>query len=304
MGARVLVTGADGFLGRPSIEELLARGLEVHGAVRAAHGSLPHGATEHAVDLLAADAVAALIERSRPTHLLHLAWYTTPGQFWNAPENLDWVAASLALVRAFAAHGGRRAVIAGTCAEYDWNSDYLEEGSTPMAPRSLYGVSKNALREVLTAAAAPLGLSLAWGRIFYLYGPRENPVRLVPSVITSMLQGRPAACSQCLQQRDLLHVQDAAGAFATALCGDFAGAFNVASGRCLPLRTVVEMLGRLTGRSDLIRFGERATPADEPARLAAATAILQRRIGFEPRYDLAEGLAQTVDWWRAQCAAR
>ena len=64
-----------------------------------------------------------------PTHLLHLAWYAEPGLFWRSPENLRWVEASLRLLRAFAEHGGQRAVMAGSCAEYAWQPrDRLRRG--------------------------------------------------------------------------------------------------------------------------------------------------------------------------------
>ena len=59
----------------------------------------------------------------RPSHLLHFAWYVTPGKFWTSPENIDWLQASLDLVTSFLDCGGERSVIAGTCAEYDWTGN-------------------------------------------------------------------------------------------------------------------------------------------------------------------------------------
>jgi nucleoside-diphosphate-sugar epimerase len=279
------------------------QGLEVHAVGRNFPQERTSGAIEHRIDLLQPGASARLIQTVRPTHLLHLAWCTEHGRFWSDSSNLDWVASSLQLASSFATYGGRRAVFAGTCAEYDWSHEWLEESGAPLTPRSLYGVSKNSLHQVLEAAASGLGLSMAWGRIFFLYGPREAPARLVPSVTRALLRGEPARVSEGSQQRDFLHVHDAAAAFAAALRSDFQGAFNIASGDCVPLRLIVEMLGGLTGRPDLIRFGERPTPPDEPNRLAASVDVLRHRIGFEPRYDLHTGLAATVDWWRSSRAA-
>jgi nucleoside-diphosphate-sugar epimerase len=88
-----------------------------------------------------------------------------------------------------------------------------------------------------------------------------------------------------------------------ALDSDFAGAFNVASGSCVALRAVVERLGALIGRPELIEFGARAAADDEPAQLAATTSLLKQRIGFAPRYDLAQGLASTVQWWQSRTGA-
>ena len=78
--------------------------------------------------------------------LLHLAWATEHGAFWTSPDNVRWLEASLALLRAFVAGGGARAVVAGTCAEYSWSTeaDVLAE-EAPLEPATLYGASKAAL---------------------------------------------------------------------------------------------------------------------------------------------------------------
>ncbi len=99
---RVAVTGGGGFIGREAVAALQARGAEVHLLGRA---PATLGVTPHVIDLLAEDP-APLLRAIAPTHLLHLAWYAEPGKFWQAPENLDWVAASLRLVQGFAAAGG------------------------------------------------------------------------------------------------------------------------------------------------------------------------------------------------------
>ncbi len=85
------------------------------------------------------ETIAPLLTPITPSHLLHLARYVVPGRFRNPPENLDWVAASLRLVRGFAAAGGTRVVVASTGAEYDWSHAWLDERTKPVAPATLYG---------------------------------------------------------------------------------------------------------------------------------------------------------------------
>jgi nucleoside-diphosphate-sugar epimerase len=67
----------------------------------------------------------------------------------------------------------------------------------------------------------------------------------------------------------------------------------------VPVRRVIEQLGALTGHGDLIDYGARPSPPDDPPRLAADVRRLHREIGFVPRFDLAAGLRHTLDWWRA-----
>jgi nucleoside-diphosphate-sugar epimerase len=297
---RVLVTGASGFIGRHAVPDLLARGYEVHTVGRRQIFDGIDAVRQHSADLLVEAEMYCLMESIRPTHLLHLAWNVTHSQFWTTLDNLDWVAASLKLSRAFSQAGGQRAVYAGTCAEYDWSYELLDEIRTPLVPTTLYGRAKRALHSLVESAADQTRVSTAWGRIFFLYGPNEAPTRLIAHVITALLQGQPALCSPCMQERDLMHVEDVARAFVNVLDSDWEGPVNVASGTCLPLSDAVLMIGELTGRPDLVRLGARPMPANEPRRLAAATQVLNNRIGFQPRYKLRDGLEATVNWWRSR----
>jgi len=298
--ARVLVTGAAGFIGRHSLAPLAARGFEVHAVARAA--SLPGAAACHAVDLLDHRATVALVASLRPTHLLHFAWTVTPGQFWSTRENLDWVAATLALYRAFAAAGGQRFVGAGTCAEYGWSPDQVaapfDERGAACEPATLYGTAKHATHRTL-AAAAPLDrVSLAWGRVFFLYGPGEKPGRLVSDVVAKLLRGEPVETTAGTQRRDFMHVADIAAAFAALLASPVEGPVNIASGEARPLAALLAEIARQTGAGHLLRLGARPMPPKEPAQLAAATQRLRREVGFAPRFDLASGIADTIAAWR------
>lgn len=298
---RVLITGATGFIGRPCAVRLAESGCEVHAVSKTSRGDLP-GVTWHSVDLLEPGRAAKLVREVQPTHLLHLAWITTPGVYLKSPENLRWVEASLGLLDAFAAHGGRRAVLAGTCFEYDWTHGWLREGVTPLAPRTLYGVCKRSLQMLAEEYCKSVGVSCAWARLFYLYGPGEHPRRLVPSVIGPLLRGEPARCTAGLQARDYLHSEDAADALTALLDSNVEGPVNVASGRPTAVRDVIYHIADQVGGRDLVQLGSLPTPPDDPPLIVADVKRLKEELGWSPRYDLARGLEQTIRWWQSRAA--
>jgi len=299
---RVLLTGASGFIGRHCLPLLVNAGFEVHAtASRSARETASRsGVYWHKVDLLEGQQVDGLLAEIAPTHLLHFAWYAVHGRFWAAQENLRWVQASLGLLEAFARAGGQRVVMAGSCAEYDWNYGYCSELTTPLRPGSLYGACKHALQAMLGAFSRQTGLSSAWGRIFFLYGPHEGPGRLVSSVICSLLRGQPVRCSQGNQVRDFLYVEDVVSAFAALLRSDVQGPINIASGFPVRIREVVEAIGRKIGNQELIRFGELPTPPEEPPLLVADVRRMTEEMSWMPSLSLDAGLDHTIDWWKRE----
>lgn len=296
--SRVLVTGASGFIGAHALAPLIAAGHEVHAV---STGGAPRDAlpevTWHTANLLAdPESVVAEVE---PERLLHLAWYAEHGKFWTSPENVRWVEASLALLRAFAAAGGERAVLAGTCAEYDWTAgDGVFAEDAPLRPATLYGAAKRGLHEVAQALAAEAGFGLAWGRVFFLYGPGEDERRLVGAVASALARGQRAATGAGTQTRDFLHVADVGAAFAALVDSGVDGPVNVASGEGRTLREVIETLGAIAGRPDLLDIGALPARPDDPDVLVADATRLRDEVGFTPRFGLEDGLAETLAWWR------
>ena len=299
----MLVTGASGFIGRHCLKRLHEYGYEVHAIVHA-HLLDPASAPARwrTVDLLDRRAVVELLDAVRPTHLLHFAWYANPRDYRTSEENLRWLAASVELIREFHASGGRRAVFAGTCFEYDSRFGYCSEGVTPEAPSILYGVCKNSLRQVVTAYASQAGLSAAWARIFYLYGPYEHAQRLVPSVILALMRGAIARCTHGRQLRDFLAVEDVAEAFVAILESNVEGTINVGSGDPVPIRGIVSRIASIMHADDRVDFGAIPTANGDAPAVIAGIRRLRDEVGWTPRVSLDDGLAAAVKWWRDNAA--
>ena len=297
---RVLITGASGFIGYHTIAPLLTSGFEVVASYNRRKPPDVAGVTWVQGNLLDEAGIKSVVQAAKASHLLHCAWYVEPGKMIGDVLNFHWVRYSLELLHHFRESGGTRCVIAGSCYEYDWRYGYCHELLTPAVANTFYGNAKNSLREAFTGYCRATGLSGAWGRAFFLYGPRENPQRLVSSLAKALLSGKEAPSSHGEQIRDYLHVQDVGDALAALVASNASGVYNIGSGRATTLRNIIETVGRIAGKSDLLRIGALPARANDAPLVVADIERIRTDVGWQPRIGLEQGLTSTVEWWRRE----
>ncbi|MCA3271215.1 MAG: NAD(P)-dependent oxidoreductase [Roseomonas sp.] len=293
MAERVLVTGATGFIGQHIPPLLRARRYETHVTAR---GALPEtaGITAHGVDLLRQDEAQRLIKDLRPDIIIHTAWYVAHGRFWTAPENTDWLEASTALAAYAAEAGTRRFIGLGTCAEYATEAGddaYPWPETRPIAPATPYGEAKATLaRRLNEMAEARARFSFAWARLFHLFGPAENPARLVPSIMLALREGHEAQCASGRPVRDFISTQNAAAAITALATSQVTGPVNIGSGAPISIAAMARLIAHISGRPYLLRLGALPDRPNEPPYMVAHTGRLRREVGFTAPVSLAAEL--------------
>lgn len=294
---RILLTGARGFIGRRLGERLAAHGHAVVSLSRGGEASGQASSIERLYgDLLKPGEAKRIVAAASAEALVHLAWITEPGVFWHSPENERWLDASRRLIQAFAAAGGRRIVVAGTCAEYAWSDQPLSEATSLLDPSTPYGQAKAQLFREMSSLVGHEA-TWAWGRIFFPYGPGEQGKKLVPFLVDGLRRGERIPLTSGEQARDFVYVDDVARAFVRLLeSPTFEGAANVASGIATPLRDVGETLGQLAGRPDLLGWGDLPPREGDPRIVVADVTRAREELGFESTVSLEEGLRRT---WEA-----
>ena len=186
---KVLITGANGFIGSHILEILRNSRFKIF-----ATDINENSETKTKINWIKADLgdkkeTENLIKTVKADYLLHLAWNINTKMKKDEEEQNRWVDISMNLVDLFACNGGKRVIIAGTCMEYDWNKPVLTEEQTTLNPQNIYGKYKNMLYQKFSTYCHKNNVSYVWGRIFYLFGPRQDKNRIVPYVINSILKG-------------------------------------------------------------------------------------------------------------------
>jgi nucleoside-diphosphate-sugar epimerase len=302
--ARVLVTGAAGFVGSAVVAELVRRGHRVTAAVRP--GSDPHrleavwGAIElYEADLRDSEAVVKLVRESRPELCFHLA---AAGAVTRCDDVDEVVAANalapLELGRALERSGCGRLVTAGSSSEYGPVAGPMDETLLP-DPDDVYGAAKLTGAVLLRAAARSWDMRIAHLRLFSVYGPGEDPRRLVMSVLLALRAGVPIDLTPGGQVRDFVYVDDVVRAFLAAGEADIAtgAVVNVGSGAEVTVQRLALTAAAVLGADpSLLRFGARPYRPGERFAWRAATELAAEVIGWRAATPLRDGLAATNAW--------
>lgn len=289
MGRRLLLTGAAGFIGGHVAAAFRETGrwqvvgLDVRQRSEAAVDKwLIHEVVPDRVLPEGADRFDAVV---------HLAWPVDPATYLDTSANIDALAASSRLVRHLIGDGCARVVVSGTCAEYALGQTAPIAETVPVQPDTLYAACKHAFHLAAAKVCQAAGASLAWGRIFHLYGPREQPGRLLPALAAAVREGREFAASSGAQVRDYLRVEDVGRAFVTlAEAEKVDGAYNICSGVGTTIADLMRtFVAHVPGKGGLRLGAKPDRPWDPPFLVGDCTRLKQ--IGWRPRFGLADGLA-------------
>ena len=293
-GRRVLVTGASGFIGARLCRRLEALGAEVVATSRtpiAAGASI----TWRPCDLSDASATQALIDRTRPERLFHLASHVVGTRATSAvpPTVAANLLSTVNLLMAAQQCGCQRVVLTGSLEEPD-------PGPAWPVPSSPYAAAKMAANAYGRMFHALFGLPVVILRVFMVYGPgQRDHAKLVPYVITSLLKGEMPRLGSGLRDIDWVFVDDVVDAFVRAGVAPKAigATIDVGSGELVTVRRVVELLFEMLRPGEAPVFGDIGDRALEQIRVAQVDAT-DELTGWRPTVVLRDGLRRTIDFYR------
>jgi len=293
---KILITGANGFLGKNLLDQLIYSDFEIYALDKEIPKKTSSKIHWIKVDLFNKEKVSRTMEMIAPHYLIHLAWTIEPGMRLNSNAHEKWINISMDLFKSFAVNGGKRILVSGSCAEYKWGTQIYSENTTPTEPDNEYGIYKNILHQKLSALCNTNNTSYIWARIFFMYGKYENKKRLVPSVIYSALKGEAIKVSHGNQIYDYLYIEDVVLALIKLIESNYNGAVNVCSGNPIQLKNLVFKIAESMGQNHLVKLGEVETKTNEPQFIVGSNNLLKEITNWQQTTGLDEGIKQTINY--------
>jgi dolichol-phosphate mannosyltransferase len=304
---RALVTGAAGFVGANLARRLVADGHEVHLAVRPESRrwrieELSQDASLHEVDLEDAESVARTVHEARPEWIFHLA--ARGAYSWQADvrEILRANVIGTANLLEAAARGGFAAFVhAGTSSEYG-SKDHAPDEEESVEPTSAYAVAKASATMLCRLAAHSRGNRVVVLRLYSVFGPWEEPGRLLPTLILRGLRNELPPLVSPDVAHDFVYVDDVSDAFLLAAGGEAVrpgAVFNVGSGTQTTLAEVVSVARRLLGIDAEPRWGSMDPRAWDTSVWIADIHRISGELGWVPRHSFEQGFSSQAEWFQS-----
>lgn len=303
---RILLTGGTGFVGACLARRLLAEGHEVHLLVRPGYrpwrlAGIRDAVALHEAPMADMEAMRRLMASVRPHWVFHLAahgaysWETDA--FRIAQTN---VLGTVCLLEAALDAGCEAFVHAGSSSEYGLK-DHAPSEYEWLDPNSAYAATKAAATLYCRHAALARQARVVTLRLYSVFGPYEDPNRLVPKLITNGLRGEWPPLADPNVARDFVYVDDVADAFLAAATtpGAVPGAvYNVGTGKQTTIGEAVVLVRHLLDIAAEPRWGGMAPRSWDTTIWVADPARIRRELGWAPRHSFEEGMRQTIRWFR------
>lgn len=274
---KVILTGATGLIGKEAIPYLKAEGFEVLAL------------SSKKCNLFNKNEIEKVFAEFKPEYLLNFAWCAT-GDYLTSDLNYKFVDAGMNMLEAFKKNGGRHAVFAGTCFEYDFKPAPLKEDD-PLNPLTVYAQCKVDLYKKAAEFCKNNNITLGWGRIFYVYGRNEHEKRLTPYIINNLKNNQPVEikCGQLI--KDYMYTKDIARAFVKILTSKTEGAVNICTGRGISLADYGMAIARKLGKTEYLTVKNEQT--SQPPSIIGDNSRLNA-LGFMPEYNLEQALEEII----------
>ncbi len=306
MKRRVLLTGATGFVGANLARRLLHEGHEVHLLVRPGYApwrikEILRDVRLHTLSLSNPTTLKSRLFRIRPEWIFHLAAYGAYSTQNDKTEMFQTnVLGTLNLLEACASMGFDAFVNTGSSSEYGCQNHAPRE--TDVAePNSLYALSKLSGTQLCRHIARKHHLHVPTLRLYSVYGPYEEPTRLIPTLIIRGLKGKLPPLVDPTIARDFVYVEDVMDAYlraAQSKSKEWGPIYNVGTGIQTTLRQTVETIRKLLAIQKKPRWSTMPNRSWDTRTWVANSEKARLQLHWSAKTSFKQGFAQTLEWLR------
>lgn len=302
---RVVITGATGFIGGNLSRRLLQEGHDVHLLVRSGYNpwriaNIRNKIKIHEVNFLNKANLDSVISKIRPQWIFHLAAY---GAY---PEQNDlghMIQTNLTnttnLINACLKTGFEVFINTGTSSEYGFKKNVCPETEC-LEPNSYYAITKASATLFCRYTARNHNVHIPTLRLYSVYGPFEEPTRLIPRLILHGLNGKLPPLVDPDIARDFVYIDDVIEAYiltATTPLEEYGSIYNVGTGFQTTIRKAVEVTIRLMNITDEPKWSSMPNRHWDTNFWVADNRKIKEKLGWQPRHTFEEGFRKTIDWF-------
>lgn len=297
---KVIITGADGFVGSYTVEKFLKEGCEV---LALDVSEKPNRLKQHECltymqcDVFDVENMQNTISHNYYDTFIHFAWAGSAGsarldynlQMKNALNTVECLKSAKIL-------GCSRFVCAGSIMEYEVEAAIHSQGSKP-GMGYIYGMGKHIAHCMCKSIAVNIGIDLIWPMITNAYGVGELSPRFVNTTLRKMINGEALEFTAGTQNYDFVYVSDVANAFyLTAKDGKPYCEYMIGSGKARPLREFIIEMQQACAPDSVPLFGDVAFTGTNMPLKTFDISDIRNDCGFKPEISFAVGTRMTMDW--------
>ncbi len=303
---RVVITGASGFVGANLARRLVEDGHDVHLVLRPGHKpwrieSILADVHSHIVDLTNSDLLTREIGAIRPDWIFHLAAYGAYSSQTDVAAMIETnITGTINLVHACMSAGFEVFINTGSSSEYGFK-DHAPAEDELLEPNSQYAATKAAATLFCQFTAQAETVRIPTLRLYSVYGPYEEPARLIPNLISYGLRGELPPLVSPNTARDYVYIDDVVDAYllaANRATNEPCAIYNIGTGVQTSMRCAVETARRLLAIPAEPSWGSMPGRQWDTDVWVANNAKTKRELGWKPRTSFEDGLRKTLEWFQ------
>jgi nucleoside-diphosphate-sugar epimerase len=301
---RVFVTGASGFVGANLVRRLLGDGHEVHVLLRHENAwrlqDLASDLRVHVADVRDSQRLLQVIGTIRPEWVFHLAVYGAYS--WQTDRSVMFdtnITGTGNLLEACLTSKCEVLINTGSSSEYGFKDHAPAESELP-DPNSNYAATKASATLLCQSRVQDSGMRISTLRLYSVFGPYEEPRRLIPSLVVHGLKGQLPKLAAANVARDFIYTDDVTNAYISVAKKATTGSsaiYNVGTGKQTSLSDIVATACRLMSISATPEWDSMPNRQWDTSTWLANNRKIERELEWQPQVSLEDGLRKTIEWF-------